>query len=108
MTKTYVKCSKITQNMYLGLNLNNSASRNGGGGLGRKIDPKLKYSVSLYGSTPVFKPVGTAPPRSTFVFDNPKSILRGRQVHVPPQIKDNSLRNTYFCVSGYVDHHIRK
>ena len=108
MTKTYVKCSKITQNMYLGLNLNNSASRNGGGVLGRKIDPKLKYSVSLYGSTPVFKPVGTAPPRSTFVFDNPKSILRGRQVHVPPQIKDNSLRNTYFCVSGYVDHHIRK
>ena len=95
--------------MYLGLNLNNSGSQNGGGGvLGRKIDPKLKYSVSLYGSTPVFKPVGTAPPRSTFVFDDPKSILRGRQVHVPPQIKDKSLRNTYLYVLGYVDHHIRK
>ena len=54
--------------------------------------------MSLYGSTPVFKPVGTAPPRSTFVFDDPKSILRGKQVHVAPQIKDNSLRNTYSYV----------
>ena len=61
-----------------------------------------------YGSTPVFQPVGTAPPRCTFVFDDPKSILRGRQIHVTPQIKDNSLRNTYFYVLGYVGHHIRK